>query len=415
MAIAVDLHSHSSYAGGVGTIQLPSLAETMRYKGINVFGIGDCLFPQWQKEYQAQLVHTKDYLYNLPGTSAQFIRQTEVIFTVSLKGYKHRIMAHHIILFPDDNAITKMTEWMQRKGHKNTIARPFLVCENAAELQDSLYEIQAIDPMLEIIPAHILTPDGVLGSKNGLGTWEEFYGDFASNIHAVETGLSADPEMLSQIPDLQGRAFISNSDCHSAALNRVGREFTILDTDDVSYEGLIKTIRQRKIQMTAEFLPSEGRYYLTGHRADRHSDKSCVCFDNIQEESYICPICGKRLLPGVKSRAVQLSDTSIVPNQQKFMHLLPLIEVIAFASKIKSVDNKKVIALYKKCLAVFNTEIELWQSDEHNIQELLDNNLPQEIIQHIIAVRKGNFSFDPPGFDGCYGILNIHLENAHEC
>ncbi len=415
MAIAVDLHSHSSYAGGVGTIQLKPLAETMRYKGIQVFGIGDCLFPLWQKEYQSQLTATKDNLYQFPGTNAHFIRQTEVIFTVKLKNYSHRIMAHHVILFPNDKAILKMVDWLKRKGHKNTIARPFIVCENEAELQDSLHAIQEIDPMLEIIPAHILTPDGVLGSKNGLSTWLEFYGDFVSNIHAVETGLSADPDMLSQIPDLQGRALISNSDCHSTALNRVGREFTILDTDLISYDSIIQAIRNRKIVMTAEFLPSEGRYYLTGHRADRHSDKTDVCFQDINDEAYTCPICGKKLLPGVKSRASQLSDRTIMPDKQSFMHLMPLIEVIAHAAKVKSIISPKVISYYKQCLSIFSTEIELWQSSEQNIKELLDNNLPQEIIQQIIAVRNGNFSFDPPGFDGCYGILKIHLENAHEC
>jgi PHP family Zn ribbon phosphoesterase len=415
MPIAVDLHSHSSYAGGVGTIQLPSLAETMRYKGINVFGIGDCLFPQWRKEYQSQLETTPDNLYRLKGTSAHFIRQTEVIFTVTLKAYKHRIMAHHIILFPDDEAIDKMVDWLKKKGHKNTIARPFIVCRDESELQDSLFEIQAIDPRLEIIPAHILTPDGILGSKNGIGSWIEFYGDFVPNIHAVETGLSADPQMLSQIPDLQSRAFISNSDCHSTSLNRVGREFTILDTNDLSYDSIIQAIRNKKIALTAEFLPSEGRYYLTGHRADRHADKQDICFMNAADDVLICPLCGKKLLPGVKSRALQLTDKSIKPTLQPFMHLMPLIEVIAFAMRLKSVDNPKVIAMYKKCLSIFNTEIGLWQSTAENIQFLLDNNLPQEIIKHIIAVRAGNFSFDPPGFDGCYGILKIHLENTHEC
>lgn len=415
MAIAVDLHSHSGYAGGAGTILLSSVAETMRYKGIRVFGIGDCLFPQWQKEYQSQLIETKDNLYLLKGTAAQFIRQTEVIFTVALPDYNHRIIAHHIILFPDDKSIHAMIEWMHRKGHKNTIARPFLVCSSQSELQDSLYEIQSIDPMIEIIPAHILTPDGVLGSKNGLNSWTEFYGDFAKHINAVETGLSADPEMLSQIPDLQGRAYISNSDCHSAALNRVGREFTILDTNNLSYEGIINAIRARKIELTAEFLPSEGRYYLTGHRADRHSDRSSICYYNTDEERGICPNCGKKLLKGVKSRAMQLADKSLTQTKQSYMHLLPLIEVIAHALKLKSVENKKVISAYKKCIDVFNTEIELWQASPENIKDKLDNNLPQEIIQQIIAVRKGDFSFDPPGFDGCYGILNIHLENAHEC
>lgn len=106
MAIAVDLHSHSSYAGGAGKISLVSLAETMSYKGIRVFGIGDCLYPPWQKEFRSSLKPASGNLYQLKGTNACFIRQTELIFTATLEGYRNRIIAHHIILFPDDESIT---------------------------------------------------------------------------------------------------------------------------------------------------------------------------------------------------------------------------------------------------------------------------------------------------------------------
>jgi uncharacterized protein (TIGR00375 family) len=410
MAIAVDLHSHSSYAGGAGHINLASLAQTMRYKGIDVFGIGDCLFPAWQKQYRAELKETADGLYRFPGTACHFLRQTEIIITATLKGYNHKIIAHHIVFFPDDRAIEKFVAWMQKKGHKNTIARPFIVCRSRQELEDSLYEMQEMDPLVEIIPAHILTPDGILGSKNKLSGWTEFYGSFADNIHAVETGLSADPEMLGQIPDLRGRSFISNSDCHSSALNKVGREFTILDTDTISYESVINSIRLRKICLTAEFHPTEGRYYLTGHRGNRHPDQQQVFYVQEPPVNLECPVCGKNMLMGVRDRAMQLSDRTIPHITQPFMHLIPLIEVIACCSGVKSVTSKRVLDFYKECMQAFDTEIHLWQSDEKMIHELLDNNLPQKIIKQIIAVQKGKFIFDPPGYDGCYGILKINGE-----
>jgi PHP family Zn ribbon phosphoesterase len=44
MKLAVDLHSHSGYAGGVGQIELSAVSKTMKLKGIDVFGTGDCLF-----------------------------------------------------------------------------------------------------------------------------------------------------------------------------------------------------------------------------------------------------------------------------------------------------------------------------------------------------------------------------------
>lgn len=414
MALAVDLHSHSSYAGGVGRINLQSIAQTMQSKGIDVFGVGDCLFASWQDEYKQQLEELTTGLYRLKDTKAYFIRQTEVIFTVSLPQYKQRIIAHHIILFPDDQAISKTTKLLKSYGCKNTIARPFITCKEQQELQNRLFEIQAIDPLIEIIPAHVLTPDGILGSKNALSSWKEFYGEFEINIHAVETGLSADPEMLCKIPDLKGKTFISNSDCHSAALNRVGREFTILDCSEPSYQTLINSIRKNQVLLTAEFMPSEGRYFLTGHRGDKHENKQAVFFDTAEPDNYLCPICGKKMHQGVKGRALQLSDSSLPNKHKPFMHLIPLVEVLAYSLSLKNISSKQVFDMYQTCLSAFETEINLWKSSVKDIHELLDNKLPEEIIKHIIAVRDGNFIFNPAGYDGCYGNLQIKLEKSNE-
>jgi PHP family Zn ribbon phosphoesterase len=414
MPIAVDLHSHSNYAGGAGNIDIKAIADTMSKKGIHVYGIGDCLFAPWRKEYQKILIDIGEGVYSLPGTSAKFIRQTEVIFTAALSSHRHRIIAHHIILLPDEESIAKMLLFMQQRGIKNTIARPFIVCRDEQELVDDLFTIQAIHPLIEIIPAHILTPDGILGSKNGLSTWTEFYGAFTPYIHAVETGLSADPDMLCRIPDLQNMTYISNSDCHSSALNRIGREFTILDVEKISYPEIIRAIRQNKIQLTAEFLPSEGRYYLTGHRADRHENHQAVFFSDDQAGADRCPFCNKPLLQGARDRARLLSDSRIIPLERNFLHLIPLIEVIAHAHHTKSIASVKVTKDYHLCLKVFSTEIELWTSSNEKVQELLDTIISQEIVNQIVAVKNGNFVYDPPGFDGCYGNLKIFWENTYE-
>ncbi len=109
-----------------------------------------------------------------------------------------------------------------------------------------------------------MTPDGILGSKNNLKNISEFYGSF--KINAIETGLSADPAMLERISDLADLTMISNSDCHSEALHRVGREFTMLSVGDFSYPAIIEAIRQNQVEFTAEFQPEEGRYFSTGHK-----------------------------------------------------------------------------------------------------------------------------------------------------
>jgi uncharacterized protein (TIGR00375 family) len=410
MRLAVDLHSHSGYAGGVGQIELSSVSGTMKLKGIDVFGTGDCLFPPRTNELDQLLQEREKGLFALPEDSSRFLLQTELIITVSLPGYKNKIVAHHIILFPDFHSIRILQDKMEKWGVKNTIGRPFLVNRNKAELEERLFEISRIDPLIEIIPAHVMTPDGILGSKNSLSSIVEFYGSFLPNIRVIETGLSADPDMLSQIPDLKDLTFISNSDCHSSALNRIGREFTILEADDMSYKAIIEALRNNDIIMTAEFNPEEGRYYLTGHRKNRQKHDCEVVFFNNEPEDGICPICGRRMITGVYQRCKQLRDSGIKPLKRDFMHLIPLVEVIAHSLEVKSVSSEKVKKALSEVMKIYPSEISLWQSDK--IEEHLDKRLPPKTINQISAVKSGNFRFHPPGFDGIYGRLQIGDTNG---
>ncbi len=404
MRLAVDLHSHSGYAGGVGDISLADVSATMKLKGIEVFGTGDCLLPARMQELQAQLHETADGIYSLAGDTGSFVLQTEVILSTRLSGYRNKTIAHHIILFPSFKAIEKMQAWMDKKGYKNTIGRPFIVTNSQREIEDCLFEIQAIDKQIEIIPAHVATPDGILGSKNMLTSIREFYGEFP--IHAIETGLSADPQMLEKIPDIANLTMISNSDCHSAALNRIGREFTVLDCADKSYSAIIDALRTNKVILTAEFNPAEGRYYDTGHRADRQGHSTCYHRSEFLSDN-LCPVCHKPMMLGVAQRCVQLSNSQIVPQKRDFLHLIPLIEVVAYTYGLKSVTSKKVTQTFYEIMQKFDSEINLWLTKSTIIEKKLVGIVNDNVIRAIIAVAAGKFSFDPPGFDGNYGILKI--------
>lgn len=405
MKLAVDLHSHSGYAGGVGQIELTAVSRTMKLKGIDVFGTGDCIFPPRTEELKQELKEVESGLFALPNDNSKFLLQTEVIFSTKLTHKRNKTIAHHVILFPDYDAIYKMQLLLNKWEMKNTIGRPFITSDSQQELEDQLFEIANIHPLVEIIPAHVMTPDGIFGSKNDLDGLIEFYGKFLPNIRAIETGLSADPQMLEKIPDLSNLTFISNSDCHSAALNRIGREFTILDVDQVDYKSIIDAIRKNKVLMTAEFNPAEGRYFLTGHRADRkgHSH-NMICADEIPS-GLICPVCNKKMNLGVRERSLQLQDDFIIPIERKYMHLIPLIEVIATSQNLKSITSKRVIEIFNIIMNIFPSEIALWQSD--SIQVMLDKRIDQKTINQILAVKEGDFIFQPPGFDGTYGKLII--------
>ena len=405
MKLAVDLHSHSGYAGGVGQIELTAVSKTMKLKGIDVFGTGDCVFPPRTEELKQELTEVNEGLFALSKDNSKFLLQTEVIFSTKLAHKRNKTIAHHIIFFPDFESIYKMQSLMTKWGMKNTIGRPFVTSDTQKELEDQLFEISNIHPLIEIIPAHVMTPDGIFGSKNDLAELNEFYGKFLPKIKAIETGLSADPQMLEKIPDLSHLTFISNSDCHSAALNRIGREFTILDVDQVDYKSIINAIRKNKVLMTAEFNPAEGRYFLTGHRADRKGHSHELIFADDIPSGLICPVCNKKMNLGVRERSLELQNDSIVPIPRKFVHLIPLIEVIAISQNLKSITSKRVSKLFDIIMNIFPSEIALWQSD--SIQVMLDKRVDQKTINQILAVQQGDFEFQPPGYDGTYGKLII--------
>lgn len=408
MNLAVDLHSHSGYAGGVGTILLEDVSITMKKKGIDVFGTGDVLLPQRFQELEDLLIDCKNGLFKLASNdTSYFLLQTEVILTLKLPKYKNKTVAHHIILFPDFASVKECAKLMDKWEQKNTIGRPFIVSDNRAQMISRLEEIQRIHPEIEIIPAHIMTPDGVMGCKNMLSDIEEFYGSFLPNIHAVETGLSADPEQLEQIPGIANLTFISNSDCHSSALNRVGREFTILDVDNVSYSAIINSIRKNRVVLTAEFNPAEGRYYKTGHSAKRHINKEEFLIEAENAEDLICPICKKKMTLGVVDRVKQLRISDIIPLKRKAIHLIPLVEVIANSLSLKSITSSKVTKIYEEIIRQFTTEIGLWLASEEEIRELLDKYIPAKTLNAILAIKDERFEFNPPGYDGEYGKLVI--------
>jgi PHP family Zn ribbon phosphoesterase len=55
----------------------------------------------------------------------------------------------------------------------------------------------------------------IFGSKSGFNSIEECFGDLSHHIHAIETGLSSDPEMNWRLSALDSVTLLSNSDAHS--------------------------------------------------------------------------------------------------------------------------------------------------------------------------------------------------------
>jgi PHP family Zn ribbon phosphoesterase len=416
MEINIDLHSHSGASGGVGDISLAQVAETCRWKGIHVFGTGDALHDGWLDSMEQMLLPAEEGLYRLdaPGEETRFLVQSEIIITSEVPS-GGRKGVHTILLFPSFGAARETARLLDRWGAKRKIGRPFLTCSRAEEVAERLAAIASVDAGIEIIPAHVLTPQGIFGSDHPVDRLEDFFGEAERLIRVVETGLSADPQVLALIPELDERALVSNSDCHSGALNRVGREYTTIEANCLSYSEIIQAIRYRKIVRTAEFTPAEGRYFLTGHRAGKkgHKDGSfCYFSPDTAPADGICPICGKPLTVGVLQRALYLSaaqgearDLQSVAPSQCFFQMIPLVEVIAKALGIKSISSKKVTAYYRTIIDTAGTEADFWNGDNTQVGKWLRKAGAEDILEAIMQVRSGNYTFEPLGYDGLYGEL----------
>ncbi|MCD8138379.1 MAG: endonuclease Q family protein [Planctomycetaceae bacterium] len=422
MRYVVDLHSHSGYAGGVGNISLETVADTMHKKGINAFGVGDCIQPAWREKYAARLEEREPGLFALREAApnqepARFVLQTEIIITSPVPS-GGRKGTHVVLLFPSLAAVDAAIALLRSWGVKIDMGRPFVKCEDVGDVEDKCCALRRIDPAVMVIPAHVMTPQGIYGSDHPVDSLRDVFGQFADEISTVETGLSADPLLLALLPELDGKTLVSNSDCHSGALNRVGREFTALDIDTPSYDAIVAALRNRRIRYSAEFNPAEGRYFLTGHRAglERHGASFCYYSPDQAPDDGLCPICGKKLTVGVLDRLLYISRVQSAPGEtrhlatvkpaQPLKTLIPLVEVIAAGLGLKSVSGAKVCSIYDAVIGKIGTEADLWELSAQEIDTLLTAVVPERVVKAVLQVHEGDFSFQP-GFDGQYGGLKL--------
>src|SRR5690606_13968167 len=185
---------------------------------------------------------------------------TGEVCTIYKKAGKTR-KVHHLILLPHFEAAERLANRLDPYGKLSSNGRPILKLDS----RDLLAMVLEVAPEAVLIPAHIWTPHySVFGMHTGFNSLEECYGDLASEIHAVETGLSSDPAMNRQLSILDDYALVSNSDAHSPA--KLAREATLFAIE-LSFSGLRRALRRPfpGLLGTVEFFPEEGKYHWDGH------------------------------------------------------------------------------------------------------------------------------------------------------
>lgn len=409
MHIICDLHLHSRYSLATSPkLDIRTLAGAATRVGIDLLAAPDFTHPIWRDEMRTDLVETSPGSGIFSAFGKKFILISEVSCIWNQNRRSRRV--HILVAAPNFEAVDRMSEMFSKLQNLEADGRPIFKI-SAREL---FTIIRDADPRSEVIPAHVFTPwYGIFGSKSGFDSLYECFGDVTDEILAVETGLSSDPSMHWSVPDSRSRSIVSFSDAHSIA--SLGREATVLEVDDMSYDRVIQALRDRNVIETYEFHPEHGKYHLDGHRNCNirlHPDVS-MGLDGI------CPECGRPMTLGVLHRARSLSDGAFAkavrdddglwrdPGEKyaPYRHLIPLAEILSYTLEVGK-TTKRVNRAYTALTDAIGSEFDvLLHADATNISGILHR---EDVANAIINARHDNVDVEP-GYDGVYGTATPRL------
>ena len=398
MQVIADLHVHSRHSRATSiNLSIENLEKFGKIKGLDLIGTGDFQHPLHRKEIDEKLVEDDKGILRIPNSKICFLWQTEISLMYSQGGKKRAV--HIVILAPNRITVDKITAYLKSKGRIDYDGRPIF----GISCQQIVKDLKEIDDKIEIILAHCMTPwFGLFGSKSGFDSLKECFGEQVDKIYAIESGISADPAMLWRFEELvQGKVnIVSFSDAHSFWPWRIGREATIFDIPELSYDNIIKAIRTgHGLKATIETPPAYGKYHWDGHR---NCGFSCSP-EKTKELGGICPVCSKPLTIGVDYRVEEIAKKpkGYKPeNSKPFYLLLPLHELIALCFST-SLSSKKAWQVYNDLIEKFGNEFNILLNMKK--EEMLFKSVDGNLIDLILKNREGKINVIP-GFDGEYGI-----------
>lgn len=308
-----------------------------------------------------------------------------------------RRAVHLLIFAPNKDIADQITEFLGSRGRLDYDGRPIFGM-SSPELVE---ELKKIDDKIEIIPAHCMTPwFGLFGSKSGFNSLKECFQEQARKIYAVESGMSADPSMLWRFKEVsEGVNVVSFSDAHSFWPWRLGREATVFEIPELSYDNVIKAIRTGQgLKATIETPPEYGKYHWDGHRL---CGFSCGP-EETKKLKGICPICKRPMTIGVDNR---IEEIAVFPkghkpkNAKPFYRILPLHEVVALAAN-SNLEGKQTWETYNELIKNFGNELQVLL---HSSKEmLLGKGFDSKLVELILKNREEKIKI-APGYDGEYG------------
>jgi uncharacterized protein (TIGR00375 family) len=397
MRVVADLQLHSKYAMATSKdMDLEHMAEGARLKGLNLLGTGDFTHPSWFENLKSKLEPEEGSgLFQYAGMTWMLSGEVSTVYQQAGRTRK----VHHLLYAPDFETAALVNHALEKYGDLASDGRPVLTGIDSAELVEIL---SGISDSIVVIPAHAWTPFfSVFGSKSGFDSLEECYKDQAKKIFAVETGLSSDPQMNWRLSQLDRVALMSNSDAHSPNPWRLGREANVFELRRLTYDVLFDSVRKKdnsRFLFTIEVDPAYGKYHFSGHR---------TCGVSLSPAESVgagnkCPKCGRRVTAGVLQRVEELADRPegyVPPGAIPFKRLLPLYEVISFATGVNRLYAKGVIEEQDRLIRRFGSELAVLLDVG---EEALAAVSKRSIVDAIVALRENKVDV-VPGYDGVYG------------
>ena len=410
MTFYADLHIHSKHSRACSRdCDLEHLAWWGKRKGITVIGTGDFTHPAWIEELRATLVPAEPGLFRLredleravdrrlPASCrgpVRFMLSVE-ISTIYKRDDRTR-KVHHLLYAPDLEVAAEITRRLARIGNLHSDGRPILGLDSRDLLEITLESGEGA----YLVPAHVWTPwFAALGSRSGFDAVEDCYADLARHVFALETGLSADPEMCWRVSSLDRYRLVSNSDAHSPPI--LGREASVFATD-LDYAAIRRALETgRGFEGTVEFFPQEGKYHLDGHRA-------CGVRLEPAETRRLdgrCPACGKPVTVGVLHRVEALADRPAgarPAGAAGFRSLVPLPEVMGEVLGVGA-KSKAVAAAVGAMVERLGPELGILERVPLDAIAKASSPLVAEAVDRL---RRGAVVREA-GFDGEYGVIRV--------
>ncbi len=430
-----DLHIHSPHSIAVSKkLNLDTMVETCKKKGLHILGTGDVLQPDWLKYLEKNLKKDVDGALSYKGI--YFILQTEIEDQESI---------HEVVFFPDFSTVRDVQKKI-KPFSKNMLdewgGRP-RVNLPPAELVDIITDFGAI-----IGPAHAFTPFKAIFRQNKFKTLEDCYQDATKKVNFLELGLSANTDLADRLDCLKRITFLSNSDAHSESPRSLGREFNKLQMENPSFEELVLAIDrkdQRKVDLNVGLHPKLGKYYkMFCHKCRRRvvfkktekqgtslfnqyavsedfikilaydPNKARMDYiDNVAKEKVTCPACKEKFNKNIKiklgvSERIEVISTSAEPihpdHRPKYINAVPLIDIIRSVKNIKSASSVTVLNTYNKIIEKLGTEFDI--IIEVPIEEI--KKFDEGVGTVIEAIRENNIKYTPGG-GGTYGQIQLSV------